>query len=250
MSVTHESLTSWMLFKLRNDNTRISCFQNVRYKMTGCFIIRTWLSQTLRFYNIRFSNSHMTLWLLIIQIELRSTKSFNKPITDLKCMILYDDMFKNAELAYGERSLITESKEYYDHCWFPCYDDMIFQLILLLNYSIAMGTRILWLLLTDSWNYDIWLLLNLLMLMSSLMSLSRMSSSYTAYQTQLYLIMKASLSWSFERCYANTWISKSGSQWHSILKQMIRQRTQMQLWSSTCACIAHIYKMTERNDSC
>ena len=222
---------------------------NAKYKMIDFIIDKTWLYQTLIFYDTRFLNLLTIRQLPAIQIEQRLMKLSNKHITGLECMISYNDMYADARLVYKKRPLINKNKKYYNQCQFLCYNDTISQLTLLSTCWIVMNIQMLWLLLIDSWNYNISLLLNLLILNMLLLLLSRMFLSCMNYLTWLYLTVVVSLFLHSGELYIQDWKSKHDS-WSCIIsKWTARLKLWTWLWNSICECTVHIFKMTGRDDS-
>ena len=77
--------------------------------------------------------------MLATWVEQRSMKLFNKYITSLKYMILYNNIYTNTRLMYKKRSLIDKNKKYYNQCQFLYYNNIISQLILLLTCQIVIN---------------------------------------------------------------------------------------------------------------
>ena len=138
MHMIHEYNWFWSQSKSVNDSIKKSCWLNVKCKMTDYSITIILLFWTLNLYNLKFLNLLMMLWLLNIQIMWKLMKLYNKFITNLWCMILWEDMYNSIWYVLKKKLDMWKSKMYYDFCLFQCDNDEISQLTLLSIYWIAM----------------------------------------------------------------------------------------------------------------
>ena len=140
----HEYNQFWSQSKLINSSIKKSCWLNVKYETIDYFIIIILLFWILNFYNLRFLNLLMMLWLLNIQIMWRFIKLYNKSTTNLWCMILCKNMYNSAQHVFKKKADTWKSKMYCNSCLFLCNNDKISQLTSSLIYQVTMITQILW----------------------------------------------------------------------------------------------------------
>ena len=81
--MTHEYNWFWLQSKSINNSIKKSYWLNAKCKIINCFIMIILSFWTSNFYNLKFLNLLMMLWLLNIQIMWKLMKLYNKSIINL-----------------------------------------------------------------------------------------------------------------------------------------------------------------------